>query len=307
MVKQSFSGRVKAELSQIQAGKSDAAVKAELAAIIVTCGIDGAAGSDGGAALPLHKQYAAKRLDYLVRQLGIHPGELPEKLGISSYMEYGGLNLMPCGLTTGINNIKAFIRGSFICAGSISDPSRAYHMELATHDGQLMCIWVDMFNRLKIPARQTARAFAKTEAHVLYVKEADGIARFLAMTGAGGAYCEYENAILLRSLRNQANRAANCDSANTDKSVDTAGRQLMAIERLINTVGLSSLPPHLADAAIKRLENPDLPLGELCALLSPPVGKSGANHRLRRLEQLASEKLYREKRKDNDTQDNKLW
>ncbi|MDR2505937.1 MAG: DNA-binding protein WhiA [Oscillospiraceae bacterium] len=237
----------------------------------------------------------------------------------SALLSSGGeLDLLPEEILRGAKSTKAFLRGVFLSCGTVSDPAKAHHLELSFHDEQLATLVQTLLTKLHVDARilerksesslpargqrsresgertsvpsakETDARFAKrSKTYVLYMKEAEAIAGLLAMLGAGGAYCEYENAIIFRGLRNKANRQANCDNANTDKAVETAARQLEAIRRLDETTGLHNLPPQLEDAARKRLLHADLPLAELAKLLSPRVGKSGANHRLRKLEELA--------------------
>jgi DNA-binding protein WhiA len=156
-------------------------------------------------------------------------------------------------------------------------------LELATGDDTLRELWLDLFNRFRLSARLAPRKGVS----VVYLKEAERISRALTLMGAGAARCEYENARIIKDMRNQANRAANCDNANTDKAIDAAQRQIEAIELLERTVGLSTLPDPLFDAAKKRLEHPELSLADLWRSLQPPVGKSGANHRVKRIEEIA--------------------
>ena len=312
MTTQSFSRRVKTELAQYlyKKDKTGATLRAEIASIIITCAAANPSPQDGidktekNYRMPQLSRwpFATGRVEYLAEELGISPDKLPETLGLVPYLTSGDTKLIPRDYLMKAVNVRAFLRGAFICAGSVADPERAHHMELCTRDKRLSDLWKILFRRIKrnvhhtilvnspIEVRQTVRASADNEpaTYVLYMKDANNIQKFLGLIGAGGSFCDFENAILISLLRNQANRAANCDSANTDKSVNSADRQLKAIERLKNTVGLEHLPPRLADAAIKRLENPDLPLGELCELLTPPVSKSGASHRLRQLEKLAA-------------------
>jgi DNA-binding protein WhiA len=222
-----------------------------------------------------------------------------ESRDLAAVLLSGGsdLDLIPEELFHRTKTAKAFLRGVFLYAGTLSDPAKAHHLEISFHDEQLAGFVQTLLSKFHVNARilkrrsESAKAGAvrgsRHNTFVLYIKEAEAIANLLAALGAGGAYCEYENAIILRGLRNKANRQANCDSANTDKAVETAARQLEAIKRLEDTIGLDNLPPILSDAARMRLEHADLPIGELAALLTPPVGKSGANHRLRKLEQLA--------------------
>ena len=120
----------------------------------------------------------------------------------------------------------------------------------------------------------------------------------LSILGAQSARFAMEDAFIRKELRNNANRAVNCDSANAERSVIAASRQAQAIERLIAAKGEQSLPPQLLQTAKLRLMYPEVSLEELGQLCDPPVGKSGVNHRLRRLEQMARELEESESRAD---------
>lgn len=186
-------------------------------------------------------------------------------------------------VTQGANEARAFLRGMFISAGLMANPSKEYHMEFTTADERLAEVWLEVVESQNLAPKQTRRK----DTFVIYIKEAERIAECLAMMGAGFACCEVEDAIINGSLRSDANRAANCDSANTDKTINASYRQLEAIRALERSVGLSSLPDVLRDAAAKRLAYPELSLSELAALLTPRVSKSGANHRLARIMEIA--------------------
>ena len=124
---------------------------------------------------------------------------------------------------------------------------------------------------------------------LLYLKGQSEITDMLSIFGAQSARFAMEDAFIRKELRNNANRATNCDSANMERAVIAASRQTQAIERLLRAVGESSLPPQLLHTAKLRLMHPEMSLEELGRLCDPPVGKSGVNHRLRKLEKMAQE------------------
>jgi hypothetical protein len=127
---------------------------------------------------------------------------------------------------------------------------------------------------------------------VVYLKEGEEIAAFLTLIGAVQSRLELENIRALKGMRNQVNRLVNCETANLTKAVEAACRQIENIRYLVERVGLENLPLPLREVAKLRLENPEATLRELGAKCSPPLGKSGVNHRLRRLEAMA-ERLRR--------------
>lgn len=178
---------------------------------------------------------------------------------------------------------RAYLRGVFLGGGSVSDPEKAYHLEFVTHDPDYAESLRNLINSYELSAKIVSRK----QNTVVYLKEGDQIVDMLNIIGAHTALLAFEDVRIIKQMRNDVNRIVNCETANLNKTVDAAVRQIRAIEIIKNTIGLSSLPDVLAEIAELRLENTDLTLTELGALLSPPVGKSGVNHRLRKLEKIA--------------------
>lgn len=178
---------------------------------------------------------------------------------------------------------RAFLRGAFLSVGSISDPSKAYHLEFVcpteAKAEQLQAVMVGF----DIPAKIVLRK----KYHVVYLKEGAGIVDLLNVMEAHVSLMNLENLRILKEMRNSINRRVNCETANINKTVSASSRQISDIEFLRDHYGLSRLPAQLQEMAQVRLENPDAPLKDLGQLLDPPVGKSGVNHRLRKLSELA--------------------
>ena len=178
---------------------------------------------------------------------------------------------------------RAFLRGAYLAAGSISDPYKGYHMEIVCRNpqqaGQMQKILQDF--------GLEAKSLQRKKHYVVYIKDSENIADFLNVIEAHRALMEFENARIYKDVRNTVNRQMNCDSANINKIVSTANRQVEDIKFIREVYGLEKLPDTLREMAYVRLENPDAPLGELGKLLDPPVGKSGVNHRLRKLGEFA--------------------
>ena len=179
---------------------------------------------------------------------------------------------------------KAFLRGVFLAGGSVSRPLSDYHLELITERldmGEYIC---KIMKEFALPARVIDRK----NTYVVYLKEGNAI-------GAHHSYLECENVRVLKDMRNQVNRVVNCETANLNKVVKAAVRQLAAIRTIDRAVGLDQLPETLQEAARLRLKHQDLAVGELAALTEGHIGKSGLNHRLKKLEQIA-EKIGKEAR-----------
>jgi DNA-binding protein WhiA len=181
---------------------------------------------------------------------------------------------------------RAFLRGAFLGAGSISDPKKGYHMEF-------VCSGKDKAEQLKSVIQGfdiEAKIVVRKKYYVVYLKEGAGIVDLLNVMEAHVALMDLENLRIIKEMRNSINRRVNCETANISKTVNAAARQIEEIEYLRDHYGLKKLPDSLREMAELRLEYPDAPLKELGEYLDPPVGKSGVNHRLRKLSELA-EKL----------------
>lgn len=178
---------------------------------------------------------------------------------------------------------KAYLRGAFLAGGSINNPEGTYHLEIVSNDAKHAGALCQLVNRFKLGAKISTRKHW----YVVYIKESEHIVDFLGFIGAHRALLEFENVRVLKDVRNQVNRLVNCETANLDKIVDAAVRQLENIQLIIDTIGLGSLPPTLRDMAELRLEYPDASLKELGEMLRPKVGKSGVNHRMRKIDDLA--------------------
>ncbi len=178
---------------------------------------------------------------------------------------------------------KAYLRGLFLAGGSVSHPEKGYHLEIVSESDILANDIKKLMNTFSLNAKVTERKGS----YVTYIKESEHIVDFMNITGAHSQLLEFENVRILKQMRNEANRIVNCESANVDKSVDAAARQLESIKLIEKTIGLGRLPDKLRDAAELRLNNPELPLRELAMLADCKVSKSGMNHRLKRIDEIA--------------------
>ena len=180
---------------------------------------------------------------------------------------------------------RAYLRGCYMAVGSMSDPYKSYHLELVcglqAQAEQLLKILHDF--------SLDAKMIIRKKYHVVYMKEGENIADFLNITEAHKALMEFENTRIYKGMRNMVNRKVNCEAANITKTVNAATRQVEDIRLIREKMGLEGLPEPLRQMAYVRLENPQASLGELGKLLDPPVGKSGVNHRLRKLGELSKE------------------
>lgn len=180
---------------------------------------------------------------------------------------------------------RAYLRGMFLCGGSVSDPRKGYHLEIVCQKEETADQLCGVFADFEVQARKTERKGR----WLVYIKESEAISEALNIIGAHRSLMELENLRIEKDLRNDTNRRVNCDTANIEKMLEASRRQLEDIIFLKERGLLGSLPEGLKVMAEIRLEYPDLKLKDLGALMDPPIGKSGVNHRLRRLSQLAEE------------------
>ena len=185
----------------------------------------------------------------------------------------------------GENSRRAFLRGLFLSSGSVIEPNKSYHLEIAARRLSVAEAAVQLLSLDDIGSAMLRR----NGYYVVYMKEGQQISDFLLITGAHEALLDLESLRVNKSVRNSVNRVVNCDNANTIRIAFTGARQQEVLEYLSEHVGLGSLPKDLRSAAQMRLDYPDLSLKELGEMMDPPLGKSGMNHRLKRLEKIAGE------------------
>ena len=180
---------------------------------------------------------------------------------------------------------RAFIRGAFLASGSISDPEKFYHLEIVcASTGK-----AEQIQGLLASFGIEAKIVLRKRYYVVYLKEGDQIVEVLRLMDAPQALMEFENIRILKEMRGNVNRQVNCETANINKTVSAAVKQTEDIEYIRDTIGLEALPDNLQEIARVRLMRPDATLKELGEALNPAVGKSGVNHRLRKLGAVAEE------------------
>ena len=178
---------------------------------------------------------------------------------------------------------RAFLRGAFLAVGSMSDPVKGYHLEFDCGDEAGAGLLQELIRGFGIESKVILRK----KYYVVYLKEGSAIVDLLNVFEAPISLMNLENLRILKEMRNSVNRRVNCETANIAKTVNAAARQVEDIEYLGEHYGFRNLPRPLREMAEIRLEYPDAPLKELGELFDPPLGKSGVNHRLRKLSELA--------------------
>lgn len=201
-------------------------------------------------------------------------------------MEKEGLNLAEPVNSLLIKNsccARAYLRGAFLSVGSMSDPKKSYHLEFVCNEKTQALQLQMILQEFQIEAKIIRRK----KYDVVYLKEGSGIVDLLNVMGAHVSLMNLENLRIVKEMRNSVNRRVNCETANISKTVTAASKQIEDILLIRDKYGFENLPDNLRQMAEIRLEYPDAALKELGEYLEPPVGKSGVNHRLRRLSEIA--------------------
>lgn len=304
----SFSGEVKEELAKHVSAARHCQI-AELAAIMSFCGQCGR-DRDGNYTIGFQTEnetVVRKGFTLLKKTYNIKDGAILREQEVQDILRKLGDFRQPVSPLL-IKNAccqRAFLRGAFLSAGSMSDPEKGYHLEFACNSEEKAKQLQKLIKGFDIESRIILRK----KYYVVYLKEGSGIVDLLNVCGAPISLMNLENLRIIKEMRNTVNRRVNCETANIMKTVNAAARQVEDIEFLKAHHGFQNLPEALREMAEVRLENPDAPLKELGGYFDPPIGKSGVNHRLRKLSELADkirsdewlkEEEYHDKEKYSD-------
>lgn len=309
----SLTTSVREELAHVPVGP-DCCDRAEVSAALRLGGTFRRAGGDPagfGLVLETPSGAVARRLHAALRRLtdhrpdvavlepgGLRPGrayriELPAAGRAGPLVALGVVDgegrprdEVPNELTSEACDWRAYLRGALLTSGTVSDPSRAAHLEIRTASEGVASGVRRLMRGLGLSG---ARVSAHRDAWRVTLKSGEGIADLLAATGAHSAFLTLDQALLRRDLRRLANREANADRANLARAAAASARQAEAIERLVRAHGWDAVDEDLREVALARLANPEASLAELGTLLDPPQGKSAVHRRLQRLLALAEE------------------
>ena len=289
----SFSGKIKEELAQHYA-KARHCNLAELSALVHMSGSFDKDGY-GSCILKLHTEndgVARKCFTLLGKTFNISTDiairRNTAKGSCSYYIRAKGEELLAVEnvIVQAVCCKRAYIRGAFIASGSMSDPDKSYHFEIVCGTLKQAEYLRNMINSFEMDAKIVKRK----KSYVVYLKEGSQIVDVLNIMEAHVALLELENVRIMKEMRNTVNRKVNCETANINKTVSASVRQMEDIIYIRDNIGFDKLPDGLKDVALTRLKYPDATLKELGGLLENPIGKSGVNHRLRKLSEIA-EKL----------------
>ncbi|MBC7765712.1 MAG: DNA-binding protein WhiA [Hyphomonadaceae bacterium] len=303
----SFSSKTKNELCHME-DHTTCCLLAELAGIICFAAIIKDTESESTLKINTENASVARRIFALIKQVfgvhtvltirnaktkkGIHQYNLVLDSKESLYTVLDSLKLLDGKLLRfRIHNSliqrtccrKAMIRGAFLGGGSITDPESTYHLEIVTHHLLLSKNLTDLLQSFGLEAKYILRK----SNHVIYFKDSEAIVDFLRIISASHALMALENIRILKEMRNNVNRIVNCETANLEKTINASFVQIDGIKKIQRTIGIDKLPKNLQEIARLRLAYTDETLKELGEMLNPPIGKSGVNHRLRKLMAIA--------------------
>lgn len=303
----SFAARTKKELTQIEA--DDCCIKSEIAAFIRMNGVLSFSNKQLSLDVQTENAAIARRLYSNVKRLYPYKVELL----VRKKMRLKKNNVYICRIREGAKSLledlmiltgtfqfkneiskelvkkeccqRAYLRGAFLAGGSVNNPeTSSYHLEIFSIYKEHSEALVELMNKFYL----NSKSIERKKGYIAYLKEAEKISDFLSLVGAHVALMKFEDVRILRDMRNSVNRLVNCETANLNKTISAAQRQVANIQFIERTIGLDQLPDRLQEIARLRVEHQDITLKELGELITGgTVSKSGVNHRLRKIEEIA--------------------
>lgn len=288
----SFSKSIKEELSKTSNLANKELVRAEFIGYLITNNIDI---NNNKIKYSTESEYNINRFAKLLNNLNLSKYEIDIQgkiftITLKEKIKFNEISIVDSKIQLN-ENIKSFcnnevlekalIRGSFLGSGSINNPEKIYHLEVIYSCEENVDYVVDILKKYDIVMKKLNNTG--------YIKDGEEISEFLAFIGANSSVLKFEEIRVLRDMRNNVNRLVNCETANLNKTINAALKQIDDIKFIKNMKKFNELPKNVQEVANLRLENPDLPLAELGKMLSSPVGKSGVNYRLKVISNFADE------------------
>ena len=288
----SFSKNIKEELSKISNLSNKDIVKAELLGYLITNNISV---KNNKIKFSTESQYNINRFAKLLNNVNISKYEIDIQgkvfyINLKEKIEFEEIDYINSNLSLN-NNItefcnseileKALIRGSFLGSGSINNPEKIYHLEIIFSNEKNSEYVLNVLKKYNIQMKKMN--------NTLYLKEGEEISKFLAFIGANSAVLKFEEIRVIRDMRNNVNRLVNCETANLNKTINAALKQIEDINLIKKMKKFNELPENVQEVANLRLENPEISLVELGKMLANPVGKSGVNYRFKVISEMAEE------------------
>lgn len=275
----SFSANVKEELSKINIFSNVDVVKAEVYGYFLTMDT-----SKNKINFLTENEYNINRLNKLLNKLKINYNIKMQGKNYLITFKKSDIDFQNIDFQN--NDVqKAVVRGAFLGSGSITEPKNRYHLEIRLENIEGREKLIQIINNFGIDVKLLDRKYS----YSIYIKNGEEISKFLALIGANSSVLKYEDIRVMKETKNNVNRKVNFETANLNKTVNAAVVQIQAIEKIKKRKKWKSLSPSLQEIACIRVENPEATLEELGKMLSEPIGKSGVNHRLKKIIEIAEE------------------
>ena len=272
----SFSSEVKKELSNLNTYSKKELIEAEFIGYLIS---SNSKLVDGKFEFITENEFNIERLYKILFKLQIdYEPETKRKVYVARMKK---VNFKPIQSIATEEEKKALIRGAFLGSGSVNNPRKKYHLEILLNYEDVAMYICNILKEVNIHARILENN------NTVYIKEAEEISKFLAYIGAQKAVLDFEEVRVVKEISNSVNRQVNCETANLSRIVDAAVVQVDAINYLKETQKYKELPENLKEIAKLRLQYPEISLKELGTKLEKPIGKSGVNHRLKRIVEIA--------------------
>ena len=280
----SFSSEVKEELSKLNNFKDKESLKAELLGYMLTWNMKQ---EKGQIEFLTENEFNVERFYKILFNLGLNYE--PETYGkfFKTTIEKSALTDEVLNLNLNSKNeiLRAIVKGSFLATGSVNNPENKYHLEVSFVEKKNAEYILNICKENDV----NLKLLEARKKYILYIKEGEEISKFLALIGANKAVMNFEDIRAKRDIKNNVNRLVNCETANLNKTINASVNQINDIKLIQKLNKFDELPEELRVLAGLRLEYPDATLKELGEYLDPPLGKSGVNHRIKRIHEIAEE------------------
>lgn len=277
----SFSSNVKEELSKINIYNKKNLVEAELLGYMLS---GNTSRDEEYVTFITENEFNIERLYKLLFNLNIdYEPETKRKVFVAKIKREDLSKLKREETITDEEELKSIVRGAFFGSGSVNDPNKKYHLEILLKDKENAMYLQNIIKMFGVNVKLLENN------NTIYIKEGEEISKFLALVGATRSVLSFEEIRVVRDTRNNVNRIVNCETANLNKIVNASVKQIEDIKFLKKMKKFDSMPDYLKEIAEVRLENPEISLKELGQMLDNPIGKSGVNHRLKKIQEFADE------------------
>ena len=280
----SFSSNIKEELSKVNNLKNKEVLEAEFLGYILT---GNTSNNSEFLEFVTENEFNIERFYRILFNLGIEyePSSRGKVFIATIYKNKTVQEYMKLKINTDTEIRKAIVKGTFLGAGSVTDPNKQYHLEIIFQEKNNAEYILNICNSFGV----TLKLLENKEKIHLYIKDGEEISKFLALLGSNKGVLAFEDVRVTKEIKNNINRLVNCETANLNKIVNASVNQVNDIKLIQKLKKFDELPDYLKEIAVLRIENPDASLKLLGEMLEKPIGKSGVNHRLQKIHEIAEE------------------